>query len=84
VIEKLIAFSVSGTVSRDLVRQVLGESRDGVAALRSRRNRSEREELVALLEACGGNLAEVARRIGISRGAVIYRAQKHGLVPKPR
>jgi DNA-binding NtrC family response regulator len=83
VIEKLVAFSVSGSISRNQVRDVLGESRDGVAALRSRRNRSEREELVALLELCGGNLAEVARRIGISRGAVIYRAQKHGLVPKP-
>jgi DNA-binding NtrC family response regulator len=83
VIEKLVAFSVSGSVSREQVREVLGESPDGVAALRSRRNRNEREELVELLEACGGNLAEVARRIGISRGAVIYRAQKHGLVPKP-
>jgi hypothetical protein len=31
--------------------------------------------------ACRGNLAEVARRQG-SRGAVIYRAQKHGLLPK--
>jgi two-component system response regulator AtoC len=83
VIEKLVAFSVSGSVSRDQVREVLGESPDGVAALRSRRNRNEREELIESLEACGGNLAEVARRIGISRGAVIYRAQKHGLVPKP-
>jgi DNA-binding NtrC family response regulator len=83
VIEKLVAFSVSGSVSRERVREVLGESRDGVAALRSRRNRRERDELVALLEECGGNLAEVGRRLEISRGAVIYRAQKHGLVPKP-
>lgn len=83
-VEKLVGFSAEGTVTRERVREVLGESPDGVAALRSRRNQREREELLALLEECGGNLAEVARRLGISRGAVIYRAQKHGLVPRPR
>lgn len=83
-VEKLVAFSAHGTVTRDRVREVLGESPDGVAALRSRRNQREREELMVLLEECGGNLAEVARRLDISRGAVIYRAQKHGLVPRPR
>jgi transcriptional regulator of acetoin/glycerol metabolism len=66
------------------VREALEESRDSVDALRLRREAQQREELVTLLAACRGNLAEVARRQNLSRGAVIYRAQKHGLLPKPR
>jgi DNA-binding NtrC family response regulator len=83
VVEKLVAFSPGGSVTRDRVREVLGEALDSVASLRTRRNEREREELMAQLECCGGNLAEVARRLDVSRGAVIYRAQKHGLLPRP-
>ena len=47
--------------------------------------REQREELVALLEKSRGNLAEVARQLGLSRSAVIYRAQKFGLMaPRAR
>ena len=84
VLERLVAFSPRGTITRERVREVLGESRDSVDSLRLRSEHQQREELVALLAACRGNLAEVARRQGLSRGAVIYRAQKHGLLPKPR
>jgi len=84
VLERLVAFSPRGTISRERAREVLEESRDSVDSLRSHREHQQREELVALLAACQGNLAEVARRQGLSRGAVIYRAQKHGLLPKPR
>jgi len=83
VVEKLVAFSPGGDVTRERVREVFGEAPDSVASLRQQRNQQQREELVALLECCGGNLAEVARRLDISRGAVIYRAQKHGLLPRP-
>jgi DNA-binding NtrC family response regulator len=84
VVEKLVAFSSTGVITRDHVQQILGESPDNVSSLRSRRSEKQREELIELLEACGGNLAEVARRLEISRGAVIYRAQKYGLMPRPR
>jgi DNA-binding NtrC family response regulator len=84
VIERLVAFSVHGTITRERVREVLGESEGSVGSLRLRREQQQREELVALLADCRGNLAEVARRLSLSRGAVIYRAQKHGLLPKPR
>jgi DNA-binding NtrC family response regulator len=84
VLERLVAFSPGGTITRERVREVLGESPDSVDSLRLRREAQQREELVALLTACRGNLAEVGRRLGLSRGAVIYRAQKHGLLPKPR
>ena len=83
-VEKLVAFSPDGTVTRGRAREVLGEVSDSVASLRSRRVQQQREELVELLERCGGNLAEVARRLDLSRGAVIYRAQKHGLLARTR
>jgi two-component system response regulator GlrR len=81
-LEKLVAYSPDGDVTRERVREVFGDSPDDVASLRRRRREEQREELVSLLEACGGNLAEVARRLNVSRGAVIYRAQKHGLLAR--
>ncbi len=84
VLERLVAFSPRGAITRERVREVLGETPGGVDSLRLRREAQQRAELVALLAASRGNLAEVARRQKLSRGAVIYRAQKHGLLPKPR
>lgn len=81
-VERLIAFSPRGDITRAQVDEVLRASPESVSSLRDRRQRRQREELVSLLEECGGNLAEVARRIGMSRGAVIYRAKKHGLLPR--
>lgn len=83
-LERAVAFSPKGRITERRARDVIEESSSGVASLRSERNRKEREELVHVLEACGGNLAEAGRRLGLSRGAVIYRAQKHGLLPKTR
>ena len=40
---------------------------------------AERDELVALLDDCGGNVSEVSRRLGVTRGAVAYRLKKYGL-----
>jgi len=84
VVERLVAFSIDGEITAQRVREVLGEAPGSVASLRSRRDRRQRDELVDLLESCGGNLAEVARRLEVSRGAVIYRAQKFGLLPRKR
>ena len=82
VIEKLVAFSPGGHVTVERVREIFGEVRGGVAELREQRNQRQHDELVGLLETCGGNIAEVARRLDLSRGAVIYRAQKYGLLPR--
>jgi DNA-binding NtrC family response regulator len=81
VIEKLVAFAQSGRITREDVRRVLNEGATSVAALRRKTREEQRQELVSLLEECGGNLAEAARRINMSRGAVIYRAKKFGLLP---
>ncbi|MCZ6782101.1 MAG: sigma 54-interacting transcriptional regulator, partial [Proteobacteria bacterium] len=83
VLEKLIAFSPQGEISGERVRALLREMPEGVRSLRRRREARQREELVQLLEECGGNLAEVARRLELSRGAVIYRARKYGLLENP-
>ena len=44
---------------------------------------AERAGLVEALEATGGNQTRAARRLGITRRALIYRMEKHGLKPPP-
>jgi DNA-binding NtrC family response regulator len=43
----------------------------------------ERASILAVLEACGGNQTRAARQLGLSRRALIYRMEKHGLKPPP-
>ncbi len=44
----------------------------------------EREAIAAALEATGGNQTQAARNLGLTRRALIYRMEKHGLKPKPK
>lgn len=80
VLERLIAFSDDGVIGKEVVREILNDSRESLAAFRRHRETVEREELVRLLGICGGNVAEVARQLDMSRSAVHYRLRKHGLV----
>lgn len=41
----------------------------------------ERDRIVTALDACSGNQSAAARRLGITRRALIYRMEKHGLKP---
>lgn len=82
VLEKLVAFSARGEITGDQVGQVLGEQLESVDFFRARRDVERREQLVVLLEECGGNLSEVARRLNMSRSAITSRAQKYGLLRK--
>lgn len=86
VVDQLVAFSRDGTITKSDVEALLVERAGTVGSMRHETERRRRTELIQHLEAAEGNLAEVARRIGMSRGAVIYRAQKYGLLPdrKPR
>ena len=43
----------------------------------------ERASILAALEACEGNQTRAARKLGLSRRALIYRMEKHGLKPPP-
>lgn len=54
----------------------------GAWALEGRVADVEREALVEALEACAGNQSAAARRLGISRRALLYRMQKHGVRPE--
>jgi DNA-binding NtrC family response regulator len=53
-----------------------GPVRDRVAEV-------ERSAVVAALEETGWNQTHAARRLGISRRALIYKMEKHGLKPPP-
>jgi DNA-binding NtrC family response regulator len=83
-VEKLVAFAPRGRIDVAQVKAVLREAPTSVSSSRLARERAQEEELVKLIDETGGNLAEIGRRINMSRGAVIYRAQKFGLLPKPR
>ena len=52
-----------------------------LANARAARRREEKDELVALLRECDGNVAAMGRRLELTRGAVAYRLKKHGLRP---
>ena len=82
IVEKLVAFSPNGLVTRRIVSSVVTQSPVSVVSLRQAAHRRQRDELVAILDSTGGNLAEAARQMGMSRGAVIYRAQKFGLLAR--
>jgi transcriptional regulator of acetoin/glycerol metabolism len=82
--ERLVAFSESGLISKTDVVRAFEETPGGVGSHRSLARQQMKSELEELLRETGGNLAEVARRLGMSRGAIIYRAQKFGLLPERR
>ncbi len=84
VVEKAVAFASSPVIGVGEIRTLLAEGSESVDGLRSARDRKNKDALIRELRQAGGNLAEVGRQLGISRGAVIYRAQKYGLLPEPR
>ncbi len=54
-------------------------ARHGVRTERQERNQRERERLVRALAAAGGNKAEAARALGLTRSTFWSRLKKHGL-----
>jgi DNA-binding NtrC family response regulator len=56
---------------RDAVAEVIGKRGDSLETHRAARHSLQRKELVDLLEECGGNVAEMARRLSLTRGAVV-------------
>ena len=73
----------SRSVSAEALSRALGAG-SPLASLRQGRLRHQREELRLLIERHEGNLAEVARHLGLSRSTVFYRARKFGLVDPRR
>jgi two-component system NtrC family response regulator len=56
---------------------------DGGVDVRQQIADVERASILAVLDACGGNQTHAARKLGLSRRALIYRMEKHGLKPPP-
>jgi DNA-binding NtrC family response regulator len=79
VVTQLVAFSANGSIDASHVEMVLAERADAVVSLRAQRDADQRVQLHQLLTECGGNFAEVARRLDLTRGAVVYRAKRFGL-----
>jgi two-component system response regulator PilR (NtrC family) len=71
---------IGATAVRSAVEEVIAKRGDSLETQRAARRSAQRQELVDLLAACGGNVAEMARRLSLTRGAVVYRLQKHGLM----
>lgn len=80
-LESLAAFALGGEISESDADLVVVES-DPVARAARERIRSEREELVRLVDECGGNFTRIAERLKVDRGTVRYRLRKHGLLQR--
>ena len=56
---------------------------DGQRDVREHIGELEREAIISALDACGGSQKLAAQKLGVSRRALIYRMEKHGLKPLP-
>ena len=81
VLQHAVERARSDVVALGDVEPLLCDPRAG--SLRDASTRRERGELATLHADCRGNLAEMARRLGVSRGSVVYRMQKLGLPIRP-
>ncbi len=83
VLEEAVVFAPSARIDREelerAVESVIAGREDSLAKRRAEKESQDRRQLIQLLEACGGNIAEMARRLSLTRGAVSYRLKKHGL-----
>ena len=84
VLEQAVAFEQGERVGveavGDAIEEVIAKRGDSLETHRATRHSLQRKELVDLLTECGGNVAEMARKLSLTRGAVVYRLQKHGLM----
>jgi pSer/pThr/pTyr-binding forkhead associated (FHA) protein len=55
-----------------------------LGGLRAEVDALERARIVAVLDECGGNRSEAARRLGMSRGALLARLRAWGVLKAPR
>jgi DNA-binding NtrC family response regulator len=81
-IERAVVVHTGGAIDvEDLPERVRDER---AAARGSRLDNAERAAIIAALEACDGNQTHAAKKLGITRRALIYRMEQHGLKPLPR
>jgi DNA-binding NtrC family response regulator len=84
VIVQAVAFATGSRIDRAgierAIEAVIAAREDSLASRRAEKESAERAELVRLLALHHGNVAEIARQLGLTRGAVTYRLRKYGLV----
>ena len=83
VLVQAVAFASSAKIDRDeihrAVEAVISAREGSLVNRRAEKQSADRHQLIRLLGSCHGNVAEVARQLGMTRGAVSYRLRKHGL-----
>lgn len=79
VLQHAVERARDGVIALRDVEELLCDDAAGADTLREACVRRERDEIGRLHTECRGNLAEMARRLGVSRGSVVYRMQKLGL-----
>jgi DNA-binding NtrC family response regulator len=83
VVEQAVAFATGPRIEREEIDRALDAQiaarANSVANRRAAKEDADREELIRVLAESKGNLAEAARRMRMTRGAVFYRLQKYGL-----
>ncbi len=82
VLERVVRRATSGIVSLADVEAEVGAHTPGPQSLREHHEERQRVELRALAAECAGNLAEMARRLGVSRGSVVYRLKMLGIATR--
>jgi DNA-binding NtrC family response regulator len=83
VLQHAVLRTQNGAVSLEDVESAFCDPAAGATSLRGVREQRQRDEFTQLFEVCQGNLAEMARRLGVSRGSVVYRLHKLGLPVRP-
>jgi two-component system response regulator PilR (NtrC family) len=79
-LESLTAFATTGEITEAAAELVIIDS-DPVTRAARDRLRSEREQLLRLLDEHGGNFTRIAEHLKVDRGTIRYRLRKHGLLP---
>ncbi len=83
VLEHAIRHAAGGAISLEGVESALLDPAREACGIVGEHRRRQRDEISRLYDACNGNLAEMARQLGVSRGSVVYRMQKLGLPVRP-
>jgi DNA-binding NtrC family response regulator len=69
--------------ARRRIAAAAGAAGAGAPSVRDQLADVERAAIVAALEACGGNQTHAAKQLGLSRRALIYKMERHGLKALP-
>ena len=79
-IEHAVVMASAGRIGPEhLPERVAQASQPAAPGMRGRLDAAERREIVDALAASGGNQTQAAKRLGLSRRALIYKLKKHGI-----